>query len=906
MASRKRTTRKRPRKTTRSNAPVRRAGAAKTAKTAKTAKAAKTAKTATTAKRAKTTSARSAASTRRADAAKRAAALVEPSLEDDIEESPSGGATTIVYVHGIGNKPAASVLKAQWDQALFEFDLGERSRMAYWVDRERYPVPLNDVSLGGDYADGSENAPTGEFSARAVRESWDPARELDAVERSDIGELAGEGDTTASRRDVQRLRSIAGKMLGDTPLVNEAKYARLEADLHGEKGEHVRRIQAQRYGAVALQAKIFNFLPKPMRQWLTRNVTKMFLRDVNDLFVDKAKGARMFDSLRERLRAGNGPFVVVAHSQGTMIAYCVLLEPEFAKKDIALFVTVGSPLGIDEVQDYITELTGQRRLAVPPNVRQWINVCDPFDVVALDKDISDDFAPNAKGVKIENHVKFNPDSPRHSHSGTGYLSLEEVRQPVRHAVNTSLFQPVAAFKMAKDVVRALADGAADERHRILVQLQDFATTEQDRDRSLALIYETLGAGDANSPARELLQPEELQRYVALSLTRAEAERLAAEAHEQHKYPVARIWKNSAKWAYIDQSVHTTQAFPAHRSYFASGNDVTWAVLDSGINWTHPHFGGETGTVKCVYDCTSRRQRQVPAKDLQPLAWNDPAAADMYGHGAHVAGIIAGRHTAKDKAGKEREMCGMAPSAKLVIYKVLDNNGSGEDSWIIKALDHIFETNERAGQIVVHGVNLSLGGDFDVESFNCGHTPLCVELRRLWRQGVVVVIAAGNEGWASLNTSDGDTLQANMGMSIGDPANLDEAIVVGSVHKERPHTYGTSFFSSRGPTADGRMKPDCVAPGERILSVRNDVKVDPARQAKKPSTIEQLYTEMSGTSMAAPHVSGLIAAFLSKRREFIGRPDDVKRILLDNCTDLGRQRTMQGAGMPNLVKMLVNV
>ena len=897
MASRKRTTAKRPRKTTRAKAPARPAGAATRAKTTKTAKAAKA------------TSAKSAASTRRANArtAKLATALVEPSLEDGIEESTTGGATTIVYVHGIGNKPPASVLKAQWDQALFEFDLGERSRMAYWVDRERYPVPLNDVSLGGDYADGSENAPTGEFSARAVRESWDPARELDAVERSEISELAGPGGgPAAGPRDAKRLSAIASKMLGETPLVNEEKFARCAADLHGEKGEHVRRIQAQRYGAAALQAKIFNFLPKPMRQWLTRNVTKMFLRDVNDLFVDKAKGALMFDSFRERLRSGNGPFVVVAHSQGTMIAYCVLMEPEFARKDIALFVTVGSPLGIEEVQDYITELTGQRRLTVPPGVRQWINVCDPLDPVALDKDIADDFAPNAKKVKIENHVKFNPDTPRHPHSGTGYLSLEEVRQPVRHSVNTALFQPVAAFKMAKDVVRALADGAADERHRILVQLQDFATTEQDRDRSLALIYETLGAGDASSPARELLQPEELQRYVALSLTRAEAERLASEAHEQQKYPVARIWKNSAKWAYIDQSVHTTQAFPAHRSYFASGNEVTWAVLDSGIHWTHPHFGGETGTIKAAYDCTSRKQRQVPAKDMEPLPWNDPAAIDMYGHGAHVAGIIAGSHTASDKSGKVREMCGMAPAAKLVIYKVLDNNGSGEDSWIIKALDHIFETNERAGQIVVHGVNLSLGGDFDVESFNCGHTPLCVELRRLWRQGVVVVIAAGNEGWASLNTSDGDTLQANMGMSIGDPANLDEAIVVGSVHKERPHTYGTSFFSSRGPTADGRMKPDCVAPGERILSVRNDVKIDAARQAAKPAAIERLYTEMSGTSMAAPHVSGLIAAFLSKRREFIGRPDDVKQILLDNCTDLGRQRTMQGAGMPNLVKMLVNV
>jgi subtilisin family serine protease len=170
------------------------------------------------------------------------------------------------------------------------------------------------------------------------------------------------------------------------------------------------------------------------------------------------------------------------------------------------------------------------------------------------------------------------------------------------------------------------------------------------------------------------------------------------------------------------------------------------------------------------------------------------------------------------------------------------------------------------------------------------------LRRLWQQGVIVVLAAGNEGYTVLESEDG-AVPANMDLSIGDPANLEEAIAVGSIHKTNPHTYGVSYFSSRGPTADGRMKPDLVAPGERILSARH--------QWKAKDTARDLYVEMSGTSMAAPHVSGLLAAFLSARREFAGYPDRVKAILLAHCTDLARDPYIQGRGMPNLVKMLMN-
>jgi hypothetical protein len=87
----------------------------------------------------------------------------------------------------------------------------------------------------------------------------------------------------------------------------------------------------------------------------------------------------------------------------------------------------------------------------------------------------------------------------------------------------------------------------------------------------------------------------------------------------------------------------------------------------------------------------------------------------------------------------------------------------------------------------------------------------------------------------------------------------------------------------------------VAPGERICSCNSRFRGQ-----------DDLYYNESGTSMAAPHVSGLLAAFLSVRREFRGRPDEVKQILLQSCTDIGRDRYHQGRGIPNLMQMLLTV
>ncbi len=788
-----------------------------------------------------------------AESARLAAAL-------DAEEAPiralaaelSGKARTIIYVHGIGNKPVASVLKCQWDNALFQFDLGERSRMAYWVDRTRYPTPEAGSCDSGDLVEADDDP-----SVKGLRVQ----SQLAALSLEDeVAELA---DTSEQRRT---LLAIAEKLAASEPPVSESA------------------IRAQ-----AVEAKILP-LPKPLRELITRKLTKQFLRDVNDLFFVPERRQAMLESVRERLRPGGGPYVVIGHSQGSMLAYLTLIEMAAelkGDKAVDFFVTIGSPLGIKEVQDQIKKLSRQAKLKVPSCVKAWLNVADPLDPVAFDKFLAGDFEPVA-GVKVVDKPGWNPDSPRHPHSGTGYLEKKSVRTAVREVVDTALFQPVASFVIARDVTRELEDGSFEARHEVLIELSEVAeqgerNLDRTRDAVVAALEKAVRSGGGKVADLEL---ERLKRFVAAKLTREESETLAYQMGEKGSKAVRRIWRNSVKCALLESSANTVQALPAHNAYRALGQGITWAVLDSGIYGAHPHFAG--GTIAAQHDCTR------PG----PLEGKGGTAPDEHGHGTHVAGIIAGLHTGKPAKDGERErvFSGIAPQARIVAYKVLDRHGSGKDAWIIKALDHIAETNELAGEIVLHGVNLSLGGSFDPSSYACGHSPLCRELRRLWRQGVVVVTAAGNEGFAMLETTDG-VIQANMALSIGDPANLEEAIAVGSVHKDNPHTYGVSYFSSRGPTADGRQKPDLVAPGERILSCRHKLQ-------GKGRTADDLYVAMSGTSMAAPHVSGVIAAFLSLRREFIGDPDRVKKILLGTCTDLSRVKSQQGAGLPNLVKMLV--
>jgi subtilisin family serine protease len=248
------------------------------------------------------------------------------------------------------------------------------------------------------------------------------------------------------------------------------------------------------------------------------------------------------------------------------------------------------------------------------------------------------------------------------------------------------------------------------------------------------------------------------------------------------------------------------------------------------------------------------------------------------------------------------------------------NGQGQwvtsFSAVIRALTYLrTEVNVDPGLLRVHGVNMSLGCRWEPEHYAAGQSPLCQALNQLVATGVVVVVSAGNFG---ARTSHGDSANtfAVLG-SITEPAHAEDCIAVGSTHRDAPHAFGVTWTSSKGPTLDGRIKPDVVAPGEWITSaasgeLRTQAGLDPpdgdGGGADETEKRDQLltYAEESGTSMAAPHVSGVIAAFLSARPEFIGRPRQVKRLLTESATDLGRERYAQGAGLVDLMRMLANV
>ena len=435
-------------------------------------------------------------------------------------------------------------------------------------------------------------------------------------------------------------------------------------------------------------------------------------------------------------------------------------------------------------------------------------------------------------------------------------------------------------------------------------------------------------------------------YYAVSMSLNEAAELVE--HDQRNGDVAtppgerclyKIWPDFTITRLVDRSVPTIKADAALRAYGATGEGITWAVIDSGIDSTHPHFtaydtlGGDAAKL--------HRDFTQPDPDPQDAAAIDASIAaaltDQLGHGTHVAGIIAGSiahdgsidpHIAVRVAQRAdggdggdvelhtrtltdpRLLSGVAPQTKLVSLKVLSQaSADSTASNVLRALRYVRESINGDSKLQrIQGVNLSVGYEFDARWFACGQSPICVEVDRLVRSGVVVVVAAGNTGYGDLTSKEGLT-SAGLSLTINDPGNAALAITVGATHRDSPHTYGVSYFSSKGPTGDGRLKPDLVAPGERITSCAAGPHIDEMKAllSDVPDGDKAApYIDDSGTSMAAPHVSGAVAEFLSIRREFIGRPEQVKRILMDTATSLGREPYFQGRGLVDVMRAIQSV
>ena len=381
-----------------------------------------------------------------------------------------------------------------------------------------------------------------------------------------------------------------------------------------------------------------------------------------------------------------------------------------------------------------------------------------------------------------------------------------------------------------------------------------------------------------------------------------------------------------------RSRNTIKADAAALLFDLRCNDICWAVVDSGIDAAHPAFNvrGADGVltarsrVRATYDFTrlrsilagtdeepdtlggaaqeQRREIEARLRSGRAIDWaliaarlrveaQDRAAyAPKHEHGTHVAGILGADWKATDSEPPRRnDVRGVCPDIGIYDLRVFDDAGAGDEFAILAALQFVRWLNADSPVPVVHGVNLSLSLDHEVGSFACGRTPICEECERLLGAGTVVVAAAGNEGRAFISMASGPT-EGYRQMSITDPGNAAGVITVGATHRHQPHTYGVSYFSSRGPTGDGRSKPDLVAPGEKITA--------PVPGGGLKS--------LDGTSMAAPHVSGAAALILARHPELIGQPAEIKRVLCATATDLGRERYFQGSGVVDALRAIQSI
>lgn len=298
----------------------------------------------------------------------------------------------------------------------------------------------------------------------------------------------------------------------------------------------------------------------------------------------------------------------------------------------------------------------------------------------------------------------------------------------------------------------------------------------------------------------------------------------------------------------------------NRKIFGEGIGV--AIVDTGAS-EHIDLVGSKNRIMGFRDIINGREKIY----------------DDNGHGTHVAGIIGGDGTAS-----RGFYMGIAPKAHIISVKVLNYKGNGNVTDVLKGLKWIIENKDKYN---IRVVNISVGGT--VEKNVDESSRLVQGVNRVWDSGIVVVVAAGNNGPKP--------------KSISLPGISRKVITVGASDDNIPvELLGntTINYSGRGPTNECIRKPDIVAPGSNIVSC-NLIKHSINRDALYSGRLTNMYTAKSGTSMATPIVSGAIALLLSAYPQMTGR--DVKLKLRNSAKDLGYPWNKQGWGLLNIKSLL---
>lgn len=311
--------------------------------------------------------------------------------------------------------------------------------------------------------------------------------------------------------------------------------------------------------------------------------------------------------------------------------------------------------------------------------------------------------------------------------------------------------------------------------------------------------------------------------------------------------VYKIWQDAPVYAQLDVAAPASGSLIPYQAGL-TGKGVVVAVLDTGID---PHE-----------DLTTPSNRILAWKDLVNKE-NSPY--DDNGHGTHVAGIIAGN--GRGSNGKYR---GMAPDAKLVGVKILNEEGGGTISDVISGIEWCIDS---LSALNIRVINLSIGSEVQ-ESYRSD--PLCRVTTAAWENGITVCAAAGNSGpgHGSINTPGINPVIITVG-------NLDDQNTLSNIDDI------LSPSSSRGSTLDEVIKPDLVAPGTNITSLK----------------VGGGYTTLSGTSMATPLVTGAVALLLQKWSSL--KPNQIKRALMRKARDIGVGPNLQGAGALDLEAIFEN-